>query len=186
MVEAILTATARVLVDRGWEGLSTNRVAKRAGVSVGSLYQYFPNKEALCAELSRRHLDRMVKRLAKVTCEAADMPLAAGIEHVVDVLFAVHSRNIALHRELVVRAPSLGLQDARERYEERVTRLVRVLLMTRRDELRADADLDLSAWLIVRQTIAVIERFVTDPIAAVVRDALRREVTLNITRYLAR
>ena len=44
MVEAILEATIRVLVERGYEGATTITIAARAGVSVGSLYQYFPNK----------------------------------------------------------------------------------------------------------------------------------------------
>src|SRR5258706_778849 len=51
LVDAILDAAARILVDRGYDAFTTNRVAAGAGVSVGSLYQYFPNKEALLAEL---------------------------------------------------------------------------------------------------------------------------------------
>ena len=50
-VEAILDATARVLVREGYARTSTNRVAAVAGVSIGSLYQYFPNKESLVAAL---------------------------------------------------------------------------------------------------------------------------------------
>jgi AcrR family transcriptional regulator len=45
MVDAILQASARVLLERGYLGMNTNFVAQQAGVSVGSLYQYFPNKE---------------------------------------------------------------------------------------------------------------------------------------------
>ena len=54
MVETILEATARVLVKDGFERTTTNRVAEAAGVSVGSLYQYFPSKEALVATLVER------------------------------------------------------------------------------------------------------------------------------------
>jgi len=53
-VEAILEAAARILERAGYEGFTTNAVAERAGVSIGSLYQYFPNKAALMAGLIRR------------------------------------------------------------------------------------------------------------------------------------
>jgi AcrR family transcriptional regulator len=56
-VEAILKATIQVLLKVGKENLTTTRVAARAGVSVGTLYQYFPNKNALLKEALRRHLD---------------------------------------------------------------------------------------------------------------------------------
>ena len=54
-VETLLDATARVLTREGYDRASTNRIAAKAGVSVGSLYQYFPNKEALVAALVARH-----------------------------------------------------------------------------------------------------------------------------------
>ena len=56
-VDALLDATAQVLIKDGYDGLSTNRVAAVAGVSVGSLYQYFPSKEALVAALLDRYSD---------------------------------------------------------------------------------------------------------------------------------
>ena len=66
-VDAILEATAQVLVAEGYDKTSTNRVAERAGVSVGSVYQYFPNKEALVGELvdrySREIMDMVFGRL---------------------------------------------------------------------------------------------------------------------------
>src|ERR1700733_5846515 len=58
-VDAILVATARVLCATGYDRASTNRIALAAGVSVGSLYQYFPSKEALVAALVERHIDEM-------------------------------------------------------------------------------------------------------------------------------
>jgi len=62
-VESLLEATARVLMARGCSGTTTNHVARRAGVSVGSLYEYFPGKEALGAALVERHLEDAEARL---------------------------------------------------------------------------------------------------------------------------
>src|SRR5256885_17137254 len=55
-VEAIVEAAAQVFERHGYAAGTTNRIAERAGVSIGSLYQYFPNKDAIVAELARRHI----------------------------------------------------------------------------------------------------------------------------------
>jgi AcrR family transcriptional regulator len=54
-VDALVEATARILVKDGFDKASTNRIAELAGVSVGSLYQYFPSKEALVVAVIERH-----------------------------------------------------------------------------------------------------------------------------------
>src|SRR5689334_12765314 len=59
-VDALLTATKALLVQRGVEGATTNAIAELAGVSIGSLYQYFPSREAIIAELSRRHVEQVL------------------------------------------------------------------------------------------------------------------------------
>ena len=64
MVERIVAAAEEVVVERGYEGTSTNRVATRAGVSPGSLYQYFPDKDALLTEVLDRYVDALEARIA--------------------------------------------------------------------------------------------------------------------------
>jgi AcrR family transcriptional regulator len=68
-VEAILQATVQVLLRVGKERLTTTRVAMRAGVSVGTLYQYFPNKSALLKAVLKRHLDAVAAEVEKVCQE---------------------------------------------------------------------------------------------------------------------
>ncbi len=63
-VDEILGAAARILVEDGYSALTTNDVAAAAGVSIGSLYQYFPNKDALLRALVERHLDAVERSLA--------------------------------------------------------------------------------------------------------------------------
>ena len=74
-VAVVLEAAARILEHKGFEGFNTNAVAERAGVSIGSLYQYFPNKDALLSKLIQREYAPMLEacdRLAlKRTCRAA-------------------------------------------------------------------------------------------------------------------
>jgi AcrR family transcriptional regulator len=83
-VEAIFQATVQVLRAHGVERLTTTRVAERAGVSVGTLYQYFPHKEALLASVLRRHLIAVVE-LVEGACEREKgRPLEAMAGGVVD------------------------------------------------------------------------------------------------------
>lgn len=79
-VEAILEAAARILEEDGLPALNTNAVAERAGVSVGSLYQYFPGKQALLAELLRRE---QAERLAGI---AAVLAAAPGLQEGISAL----------------------------------------------------------------------------------------------------
>lgn len=85
-VEAILEAAARILEERGLEGYTTNAVADRAGVSIGSLYQYFPGKEALTATLIRRETARLVAEVAEAEAladwrSAVRAMIAAAVAH---------------------------------------------------------------------------------------------------------
>src|SRR5262245_44018873 len=78
-VDALLDATARILVKEGFNRTSTNKIAATAGVSIGSLYQYFPSKEALVAAV----VDRHARDLSRVTHDAllkvAASPLEVGV-----------------------------------------------------------------------------------------------------------
>src|SRR5271167_2767949 len=65
-VDAVLEATLQVLLQVGKERLTTTRVARRAGVSVGTLYQYFPNKSALLKAALKRHLDEVSEAVERV------------------------------------------------------------------------------------------------------------------------
>ncbi|WP_415914237.1 TetR/AcrR family transcriptional regulator [Paraburkholderia sp. J67] len=85
-VEAILEAAARILEHNGFSGYTTNAIAERAGVSVGSLYQYFPNRDALTAALIERESAPLLAALeeagTQASCEAVLLGLIrASVAH---------------------------------------------------------------------------------------------------------
>jgi AcrR family transcriptional regulator len=102
-IDAMLDAAAHILGDRGWTGLTTNAVAETAGVSIGSLYQYFPNKLALIEAVRRRHFDEVLAVLRAATDER--MTRQQRVEALVDGMIAVHSRYPAAHRVLLEESP---------------------------------------------------------------------------------
>ena len=103
-VEAIVQAAARILGDQGWAGFTTNKVAHTAGVSIGSFYQYFPDKQSLIEAIRSRHLEDCLAVLKNAT--KGEKPLALFVEELVRDIIAIHSINPGLHRVLLDEAPS--------------------------------------------------------------------------------
>jgi AcrR family transcriptional regulator len=182
-VDVILDAAARILVKDGYEGFTTNRVAEKAGVSVGSLYQYFPNKESLLGELMRRHVLELERGMEAITAGAAKRPLADTIRALIEDNVRAHLVDPELHRVLSEEVPHLGSLDWRNAYGDRCTRRVRDMLERRRDEL-AIGDLDLAVYLVTRAVETAVHDAVTHRPADLQSGALAEELTRMIVSYL--
>lgn len=99
LVDAILDAAARILAQHGREALNTNLVAEKAGVSIGSLYQYFPNREAIIAAVARRHGHRVYHHVADLDLQH-ETTLKDAVNRIARSLFAAHALDPALHAAL--------------------------------------------------------------------------------------
>lgn len=107
-VDALIEATARILVKEGFDSASTNRIAEQAGVSVGSLYQYFPGKEALVAAVIERH-NRDLMRVARGTLAKVEgQPLKRAVRTLVAAAMEAHRIDPKLHRVLAEQLPRTG------------------------------------------------------------------------------
>lgn len=95
-VAIIVEGAARILEERGIEGFNTNAVAERAGVSIGTLYQYFPNKQALVAALIGATQDRLIGAVEKALAATAGRPLAERVEALVWAAMSIHLANRGL------------------------------------------------------------------------------------------
>lgn len=107
-VDAILGATAKLLAREGYDHLSTNKVAAAAGVSVGSLYQYFPSKEALVAALVERHRTRVMGLVLDRIAAHADSSPEVAVRAIVRGIVEAHGADRALHRVLSEQIPRIG------------------------------------------------------------------------------
>ncbi|MBB5154257.1 AcrR family transcriptional regulator [Saccharopolyspora phatthalungensis] len=92
-VEKMLSACAELIDEVGYDGLTTTLIAERAGVAVGSLYQFFPDKRAVVQELTLRNLDRFV-RTVSVRFDQLEL------EHWWDAVDAVFDVYLTMHREV--------------------------------------------------------------------------------------
>lgn len=109
----MLQAATCILVEEGWEGLTTNRVALRAGVNIASLYQYFPNKEAIVAELRRRHIGKVRQQVPTAVQSLQNRPgLNAALRCIVEAVIAEHQDQPVLHRVFSEELPPSALNQA--------------------------------------------------------------------------
>jgi AcrR family transcriptional regulator len=127
-VEAILEATTHILTEEGYENANTNRIAERAGVSIGSLYQYFPNKESLMAALAEQHSNEIAELVESQLSHLAHAPLDIAIPELVKAIIAIHAINPHLHQVLSEEIPRSERLQQRQHAEERIKRLLRAYL----------------------------------------------------------
>ena len=93
-VDAVIVATTQVLIDHGFERATTARIAERAGVSIGSLYQYFPNKAALIAALIKNHVDAVSQLTQQIVEHSATSTLKDGLKKIVRAGTSAHASNL--------------------------------------------------------------------------------------------
>jgi AcrR family transcriptional regulator len=161
-VEHLLEATARVLVSRGWARTTTNHVAARAGVSVGTLYEYFPSKDALVAALVDRHLAAAEARLAALVAElAVAKPTLEGlVRAIVAAMLDLHAASPRLHRVLFEEVPHRPAVRARVRAMEDAQATALAALLPR---LARVEDPAITARVIVELLEALTHRWVLTP-----------------------
>jgi AcrR family transcriptional regulator len=176
-VEAIVGATAHILKREGTAHVTTNRVAERAGVSIGSLYQYFSNKEALVAEVRRRYEETFRERMLTLSDAVATRPLPEAIAECVQVLIAVHREDVGLHNAV----SAAGIGDPERRL---LHRLAAGWLEARRDVVRRP-DRALAAAVAVDAAEALVHGVALRAPERLEDEAFAAEVTDLLVRYLA-
>ena len=185
-VNAIVEATARVLMKAGYDRASTNKIAAKAGVSIGSLYQYFPSKESLVAAVSERHSHEVLQAVRNALVKVAARPIEEAVRGFVSIAIEAHRVNPQLHRVLAEEMPRFGRLESIETINVDAHALIRGYLDAHRDEIGI-ADLDLATFICVTVVeslthAAVLHRpdILTDGKA----EAFVDEVTDLVVRFL--
>ena len=183
-MEAILEATVRVLVSEGYEGATTGRIAEVSGYGVGSLYDYFPNKEALVAALIERHAQGMVS-VAESTFRAhADSPPHVAVRAWVEAGVEAHLASPELHKVLVEQVPRVGDMKRVGAFEQRIAELVRSYLERHAGEI-GRGDLPLAAFVVAQAVVSLTHKAVAERPETLEDGRLEGEVTDLVLGYLA-
>jgi len=181
-VEAILEAAADILVRDGYDKLTTNRIADRAGVNVASLYQYFPGKEAIVAELRRRHgaAERAAARdtLVLRRGQSLEATLRALIAHGV----AAHAVAPALHRAFAEHMPPQRYREIEEADAPVFAEMRRFL----EQWVAGVPDVEFALWMVATTAHAAIHNGVFERPEDVESGRLVDELVVLLLRYLKR
>ncbi|HEX3769899.1 MAG TPA: TetR/AcrR family transcriptional regulator [Polyangiaceae bacterium] len=138
-VDAVLDSVTRLLKRRGLRAVTTNRIAEVAGVSIGSVYQYFPDKQAIFSALLDRHLAEIGAVVEAKLAAHDEAPLDGVVRALVEGMIASHAKDPALHQLLFTQVPHAP-DDAD--LDTRMRRALRRAIEPRAKELRAPRDLD--------------------------------------------
>lgn len=185
-VDALVEATARILVKEGFDKASTNRIADVAGVSVGSLYQYFPGKEALVAAVIERHRKEIMQTVRGELAEVAAQPVERAVRRLVAVAVKAHRIDPALHSVLAEQIPRVGKLEKVETFNRENYALFRAYLERHREELRVD-DLALASFVCVTSIEALTHNAVLHDSGMLPDDAMEAlvdEAAYLVTGYL--
>lgn len=116
-IDLVLQAVELVVKRHGVEAITTNRIAEVAGVSVGSLYQYFPSKQAIFATLHDRHVDEVRLVIEKTSSDCAKASFENFIRELMQGLLSAHEENAELHDVVASAVPqsASGFRNALQR-----------------------------------------------------------------------
>jgi len=181
-VDALLEATADILVRDGYAKLTTNRIADRAGVNIASLYQYFPGKEAIVAELRRRHGSELRTEVGRVLSERGDHSVEQTLRALVAVGVSGHARSPKLQRVFVEEMPALGHRDVEE-MDAPLFDAMRRFLRSPEIDVR---DTELAFWMISTAAGAVLHRAAIERREDLSTAAIAEELVRLLSRYLRR
>ena len=145
-VAAILDAAVRLMKREGLGSLTTNRIAEVAGVSIGSVYQYFPDKSSIFIVLHQRHVDEIDRLIAATLIEHAASPLDTFIRAVMDAMIDAHTTDPELYELLQHEVPHRA--DGAQDFSVRLHGAFRLALSSRASELGRVHDLDKAAFIV--------------------------------------
>ncbi|MDZ4270904.1 MAG: TetR/AcrR family transcriptional regulator [Mycobacterium sp.] len=183
MVERILDAGQDMLITHGYDGASTNRIAAAAGISPGSLYQYFPNKDAIAAAVIDRYSDQLSSRVAARVSERLDQPAPDYVRESIAALVDALDVHPEFLRAVMEQTPRLGAGSKLIAFEQRIGELTVAYLTINRQQIRPDTTLDAAAWMLVRMVEHLCVRFVLDQ-PDISRDQFIDELTVMALSYL--
>jgi AcrR family transcriptional regulator len=184
-VGAILQAAARVFAELGYANTSTNHIADEAGVSIGSLYQYFPSKDAILVALAEQHVENAFAAVLEEVREKRDAPPRELLRALVEALLRAHQKEPRLHRVIFEEAHLLD-QSFRRRLEElddRALNLAREILKARCDEL-AVSNPEMASFVVVHVLEGITHTTVIRHPEVMSQPAFREELCRLLECYL--
>lgn len=181
-VDAIIQAATYILTEVGWEGLTTNAIAERAGVNIGSLYQFFPNKQAVIAELQRRHAMATRTDLRKALATLPEQPsLRQALTQIVEMTINEHRIAPTVHKVISEELPRTVkcMEDDKEQLRGQ-------FLSALKPFMRNVPDPDLAIYMMGVAAHAIIHNITADRPELLDHPSLVSELATMLENFLCR
>ena len=173
-----------MLTEKGYDKTNTNLIAERAGVSIGSLYQYFPNKKSLIVALREQHSQEIAELLTSQFDSLFDSPPEIAIPKLIKAVIAVHAIDPKLHQVLTEEIPlSERSHEQMQKTDEQITKLLRAYLERWRDRLRPQ-NIEMAIFIIERTVDALCHFAVIEHPQFLSDSQFEQEVSNLVIAYL--
>ena len=181
-VDAVLDAVVRVLKREGCSAVTTNRIAEVAGVSIGSVYQYFPNKEAIFVALHQRHIDQIDRMVETELIKHAESSLDDLMRAMIEGMIEAHRADPELYELLATEVPHRA--DGTRDFAVRLHGAFRLALASKADELTKGRDLDELVFVVTNMVEALSHAALFRRPLRLSLAAARAEVVRAVLAYL--
>jgi len=181
-VDAVLDAVVRVLKREGFSAVTTNRVAEVAGVSIGSVYQYFPDKQAIFVALHQRHIDQIDRMVQTKLIEHAGSSLDELMRAMIEGMIDAHSADPELYELLATEVPHRA--DGTRDFAVRLHGAFRLALAARARELKRGRDLDKLVFVVANMVDSLCHAALFRRPARLSLAAAKAEVVRAVLAYL--
>jgi AcrR family transcriptional regulator len=182
-VEAILDGAIRVLEKEGSLALTTTRIAEAAGVSVGTLYQYFPHRKSILDMLQEREFQRTTQVMQEVLLESPPGSTDELARAVLRGLFKLYGAAPELHRVLVIEGLTATAPEQVKAFDLRMVSLVRSVLAGAKLTCRR-TNLDAAAFVAYQSVRASMMAHLLEAPSGLDEAALTDELADLLQRYL--
>jgi len=190
MVDALIEATARVVSERGLDGMTTHHIAEVAGVSVGSLYQYFDDKESLVEALVDKLANEISEALRRMSLGTSGMGadgsvagLRANVQLIIQFGFALLNSRNGLYLELIRNWHSLPTDRVMDILQQTFMDLSRVYFLKHYQSTPVE-DLHVRIFVIANSVMFTMVRYIGQPHMLMSQDDITRGLTDMVVGYL--
>jgi AcrR family transcriptional regulator len=181
-VDAVLDAVARILKREGMKAVTTNRIAEVAGVSIGSVYQYFPDKRAIFVALHQRHIEEIDRLVEAKLFEHAASPVEDLIGAMMEAMIEAHATDPELYELLLTEVPhrAEGTRD----FAVRLHGAFRLAISSRVHDLRSRRDLDKVVFVVMHMVESLSHGAVLRRPTGLSLVAAKKEAVRAVVAYL--
>lgn len=182
-VNIILKATTHIIDQVGVSGISTNKIAEKAGISIGSLYQYFPNKESILAKLMHDYLNKQHQLVSQALLKSDAKSLKEAIEVVLNVIIKSKSHQIQLNKLFIENFTRIGDIKLLQDNHKKLIEIFKLAITPYKNEVRS-GDLELMLFNCIQSILMISVSTLFSKEYSIKDQKVKEEMLELVYRYL--